>query len=234
MTKKKKSTESHDHDLFENPEAIAEQFSRTEQFIEKNKTAVSVVAGIILVAILGYMFSNYYIKGQNDNAQRDMFQAVYYFEADSLGKALNGDGNNYGFLEIISEYGMTDAANMANYYSGAIYLKLGDFENAVRYLSAFSANDYVIQARAYALIGDAKMELGDFAEAAGLYEKAADYNSNKQFSPTYLVKAAIANEQVGNLNAAKDNYQTIVDDFYGVLEYQESVKHLARLEGLAN
>ena len=234
MTKKKKSTESHDHDLFENPEAIAEQFSRTEQFIEKNKTAVSVVAGIILVAIIGYMFSNYYIKGQNDNAQRDMFQAVYYFEADSLGKALNGDGNNYGFLEIISEYGMTDAANMANYYAGAIYLKLGDFENAVRYLSSFSANDYVIQARAYALIGDAKMELGDFAEAAGLYEKAADYNSNKQFSPTYLVKAAIANEQAGNLNAAKDNYQTIVDDFYGVLEYQESVKHLARLEGLAN
>lgn len=234
MTKKRKSTENHDHDLFENPEAIAEQLSRTEQFIEKNKTVVSVIAGIIVVALLGYLFSNYYIQGQNDNAQRDMFQAVYYFEADSLGKALNGDGNNYGFLEIIDEYGMTDAANMANYYAGATYLKLGDFENAVRYLGAFSASDYVIQARAYALIGDAQMELGNYSEAASQYEKAADYNSNKQFSPTYLVKAAIANEQAGNLNAAKDNYQTIVDDFYGVVEYQESVKHLARLQGLAN
>ncbi|UXX80503.1 cytochrome C biosynthesis protein [Reichenbachiella carrageenanivorans] len=234
MTKKRKSTENHDHDLFENPEAIAEQLSRTEQFIEKNKTIVSVLAGIILVAIVGYMFSSYYIKGQNDNAQRDMFQAVYYFEADSLGKALNGDGNNYGFLEIISEYGMTDAANMANYYAGATYLKLGDFENAVRYLSDFSASDYVIQARAYALIGDAQMELGKFGEAAANYEKAADYNANKQFSPTYLVKAAIANEQAGDLSAAKDNYQAIVDDFYGVVEYQESVKQIARLKGLTN
>lgn len=234
MTKKKKSTESHDHDLFENPEAIAEQFSRTEQFIEKNKTMVSVIAGIIVIAIAGYVFSNYYIQGQNNNAQRDMFQAVYYFEADSLGKALNGDGNNYGFLEIISEYPMTDAANMANYYAGATYLKLGDFDNAVRYLSGFSASDYVIQARAYALIGDAQMELGKFADAASNYEKAAEYNSNKQFSPTYLIKAAIANEEAGNLSAAKENYQTIVDDFYGVLEYQESVKHLARLEGLTN
>lgn len=234
MTKKRKSTENHDHDLFENPEAIAEQLSRTEQFIENNKTVVSVIAGVIVLAIVGYMFSNYYIQGQNDNAQRDMFQAVYYFEADSLGKALNGDGNNYGFLEIINEYGMTDAANLANYYAGATYLKLGDFENAVRYLSAFSASDYVIQARAYALIGDAQMELGNFSEAASQYEKAAEYNANKQFSPTYLTKAAIANEQAGDLNAAKDNYQTIVDDFYGVVEYQESVKHLARLNGLAN
>lgn len=234
MTKKKKSAENHDHDLFENPEAIAEQLSRTEQFIEKNKTVVSVIAGIIVVAIVGYMFSSYYIQGQNDNAQRDMFQAVYYFEADSLGKALNGDGNNYGFLEIIEEYGMTDAANLANYYAGATYLKLGDYENAVRYLEAFSASDYVIQARAYALTGDAHMELGNFSEAASQYEKAAEYNANKQFSPTYLTKAAIANEQAGNLSAAKDNYQTIVDDFYGVVEYQESVKHLSRLEGLLN
>lgn len=234
MTKKKKSTENHDHDLFENPEAIAEQLSRTEQFIEKNKTAVSIAAGIVLVFIVGYMFSNYYFSGQNENAQRDMFQAVYYFEADSLGKALNGDGNNYGFLEIISEYGMTDAANMANYYAGATYLKLGDFENAIRYLSDFGADDYVIQARAYSLIGDAQMELGNFQEAAAQYEKAADYNANKQFSPTYLVKAAIANERAGDLQAAKNNYQSIVDDFYGVVEYQESVKHLARLEGLAN
>jgi hypothetical protein len=43
-----------------------------------------------------------------------MFQAVYYFEADSLDKALNGDGNNLGFLEIIDEYSVTDAANLAN------------------------------------------------------------------------------------------------------------------------
>lgn len=234
MTKKKKSTESHDHDLLENPEALAEQFSRTEQFVEKNKTAVSIVAGIILLAIGGYLFANYYISGRNQNAQRDMFQAVYYFEADSLGKALNGDGNNYGFIEIIEEYPLTDAGNLANYYAGATYLKLGDFENAIRYLSAFSADDYVVQARAYAMTGDANMELGNFEEAASFYEKAADYNANKQFSPTYLVKAAIANEKAGNLEGSIDNYQTIVDEYYETTEYQESVKQLARLKGLTN
>lgn len=234
MTKKKKSTESHDHDLLESPEALAEQFSRTEQFIEKNKTAVSIVAGIVLVAIVGYLFSNYYISGRNENAQRDMFQAVYYFESDSLGKALNGDGNNFGFIEIIEEYPMTDAGNMANYYAGATYLKLGDFDNAIRYLSDFSADDYIIQARAYSLTGDAHMELGNYEEASSLYEKAANYNANKQFSPVYFRKAAVANEKAGDLASAIENYQIIVDDYYQSLEYQEAVKHLARLKGLAN
>ena len=42
-----------------------------------------------------------------------MFQAVYYFEADSLDRGLNGDGNNLGFLDIIDEYGITDAANLS-------------------------------------------------------------------------------------------------------------------------
>ena len=233
MTKKKKSTENHNNDLLENPEALAEQFSLTEAFIEQNKTLVTVVTGAIFVLFMGYLLGKYYVDGQNKNAQRDLFQAVYYFEADSLGKALNGDGNNYGFLEIIDTYSMTDAANLSNYYAGATYLKLGDFENAVRYLGAFTASDYLIQARAYSLIGDANMELSNYAEAASFYEKAAGYNPNKQFSPTYLVKAAIANEQAGNLTSAKGNYQEIVDNFFGVTEYQESVKQLARLEGLA-
>ena len=233
MANKTNSTESHNNDLLENPEALAEQFSRTEHFIENNKSLVSTIVGVLLVGILGFAFGKYYIDGQNSNGQRDLFQAVYYFEADSLGKALNGDGNNYGFLEIIESYGMTDAANLSNYYAGATYLKLGDNDNAIKYLSAFSSSDYIIQARAYSLIGDAMMENGEFAEAASKYESAAADNANEQFSPTYLIKAAIANERAGSLSSAKRNYQEIVDEFFGVPEYQEAVKQIARLEGLA-
>lgn len=234
MAKTKKGNEEHHGtDLLENPEALAEQLSRTEQFIEKNKTLVSVVVGALAVIIAGFVFSRYYIDGQNQNAQRDLFQAVYYFEGDSLGLALNGDGNNYGFLEIIDEYGMTETANLANYYAGATYLKLGDFDNAINYLNSFSSSDYLIQSRAYALIGDANMELGDFAEAASYYEKAANNNANDVFSPVYLVKAAIANENAGNTAAALSNYKTIVAEYSKAPSYQDAKKHVARLEGNA-
>ena len=169
MAKKNKSTASHGNDLLENPYALAEQLSRTEEFVEKNKNGVIVVAGVFVVAILAYVFYNYYVTEQNKNAQRDLFQAVYYFEADSLGRALNGDGNNFGFLEIIDEYGVTKAANLANFYAGATYLKLGDFESAITYLNNFSSSDYLIQGRAYALLGDAYMGIKDYSTAVSFY-----------------------------------------------------------------
>lgn len=234
MTKKRKDTDSHGNDILENPEAIAQQFSKTEEFVEKNKTAVMALGALIALVILGYIFGTYYISEQNNNAQRDMFQAVYYFEADSLGKALNGDGNNYGFLEIIEEYSMTPAANLANYYAGLSYLKLGDNESGLRYLEEFSASDYLVQSRAYSLMGDACMDLKNFEKAATYYEKAADNNSNKQFSPTYLMKAAIANEKSNNYQSAISNYQTIIDEYYNVVDYNDAKKHKARLEGMLN
>ena len=234
MAKKNKNTEAAGNDLLENPEALAEQFSRTEEFVEKNKNIVLVVGGVFLVAILGYMFYNYYVGEQDKNAQRDLYQAVYYFEADSLGRALNGDGNNFGFLEIIEEYGMTSTSNLAYYYAGATYLRLGDYNNAISYLEKFSVSDYLVQARAYSLIGDAYMELQQYEMAVSYYEKAANYNANKQFTPIYLVKAAIANEKSNNLESAIANYQTILDDYYGAAEYSDAKKHKARLQGALN
>jgi len=234
MAKKNKKTNTEGNDLFENPDALVEQISRTEEFVEKNKNGVMIVGGIFVAAILAFMFYNYYVSEQNKNAQRDLFQAVYYFEADSLGRALNGDGNNFGFLEIIEEYGVTKSANLANFYAGATYLKLGDFESAISYLSNFSSSDYLIQARAYALLEDASMGTQNYEKAVSYYEKAAKYKANKQFSPTYLVKAAVANEKLNNIESAIANYQTILDNYFGATEYMDAKKHKARLEGLIN
>ena len=234
MAKKNKNKEAAGNDLLENPEALAEQFSRTEEFVEKNKNVVLAVGGAIALVIVGYMFYNYYITEQNSNAQRDLYQAVHYFEADSLGRALNGDGNNFGFLEIIEEYGNTDASNLASYYSGATFLKLGDYENAISYLEDFSSSDYLVQARAYSLIGDAYVGLEEYESAVKYYEKAANYNANKQFSPVYLIKAAVTNEALQDFESALANYQTILDDYFGAAEYPEAKKQKARLEGLLN
>jgi len=238
MAKTKKASArkgaEHGNDLLESPEALAEQLTRTEEFLEKNRQLVLIVGAVIVLAVTGVIFYNYYQSNQNATAQKELFQAVYYFEADSLGQALNGDGNNYGFLDIIDLYGATKAGNLANFYAGATYLKMGDFESAVRYLKSFSSSDDLVQARAYALIGDAYMEQLDYSRAADYYQQASDYKPNKQFTPTYLTKAAIAYERQGDINTALKCYTTIVDKFYGAAEYQEAKKHKARLEVLAS
>lgn len=236
-TKKAKSAEHSKHELLESPEALRSTLiTSTEDFFKKKKNqriflGIGVAVALIIAGIFGYQ---YYQSNQNQIAQEEMFQAVFYFEADSLNKALNGDGNNYGFLEIIDEFGGTEAANLAHFYAGVSYLKQGEYENAIGHLQDFSASDYLLQARAYALIGDAYMELEQYDEAAQHYEKAADYKPNRFFTPGYLEKAAMAYEAKGDYKAAADRYQRITEEFPTSTAYQEALKHVARLEGLAS
>ena len=222
------------NELLESPEALAEQLTKTEQYLEKNKKFVLIAIGSLALVISVFFLGRYYIKNQNNQAQIDMFQAVYYFESDSLDLALNGDGNNYGFLDIIDNYGFTKTANLANYYVGASYLKKGEFENAIEYLSEFSGDDLIVQARAYALIGDAYMELNDYPTAAEFYSKAAEYKPNEFLSPLYLVKAANAYEKLMDFESASDCFETIIKEYPESSEYQNARKHKARLDGLAS
>ena len=186
--------------------------------------------GAILLIAGGYFGWNYYIDSQEGEAQKEMFQAIRYFEADSLNLAFNGDGNNLGFKQIIEEFGKTPAGNLANYYAGAIHLKQGKFPLAIFYLEDYKANDLLIQPRAYSLIGDAYMEQKDYENASKWYNKAADYKPTKEFTPSYLMKAALAFEKLNQKEKAMEAYQKLIDNFWESSEVQNAKKYKARLE----
>ena len=226
MTKKKEETT----DLLENAEVLQEKLIGIEHWAEKNpKIIIGIVAGIILIAggIFGW---RYYTGTQDAVAQKEMFQAIHYFESDSLNLSLNGDGNNLGFLQIIDDYGYTKAGNLANFYAGAAYLKQGKYSLAIYYLQDFKANDLLVQPRAYSLIGDAYMEQKDFDNAVSFYNKASDYKPNKEFTPIYLMKAALAYEKLNKNDKAIEAYQRIIDEYYQSSEVQNAKKYKARLE----
>ncbi len=231
MAKTKKKPESGGLDLIENPEAFV---SKTEEFFnnKKNQNIVFGVGGFIAIVVFAFMGYKYYIQNRNNEAQEEMFQAVYYFEADSLGKALNGDGNNYGFLDIADLYSGTKAANLSKFYIGSIYMKMSDFDNAIRYFDDFSGSDMLLQARAYSLTGDAYMELEDFEGAISYYRRASDYKPNEGFTPAYLSKLALAYEMNGEFGEAANAYATITENYPNSPESTSAKKHKARLEGL--
>tara|TARA_Y100000768_G_scaffold387160_1_gene377514 strand:- start:1054 stop:1761 length:708 start_codon:yes stop_codon:yes gene_type:complete len=216
----------------DNQEVVNETLSKSEEFINKNKNYLMLFFGIITISIAAFSIFSYLKSNQNENAQNEMFQAVYYFEKDSLVQALNGDGNNYGFLEIIDEYSLSEAANLSRFYAGASYLKLGNYQNAINYLDQFSSSDLLVQARAYSLIGDAYVELEDYENAIYYFEKASSENPNQFFTPSYLLKLALVYEEVSDLKSAIKSYETIISDFKDSPEYQTSLKNKSRLEGL--
>lgn len=222
--------EEHKNDLLENPEVLASKLEGAENWVEKHSKTAITIAVVIALVVTGYFLFGYYKSSQNEQAQKEMFQAVYYFETDSLNLALNGDGNNLGFLDIIDEYGISDAGNLAHFYAGAAYLKQGKFDDAIEHLDDFKSNDLLVQPRAYSLIGDAYMEQNKFEDAVKYYEKAADYQPNKYFTPAYLMKAALAYEKLKQNDKAKEAYDEIITKFWESSEFQNARKYKARLE----
>jgi tetratricopeptide (TPR) repeat protein len=222
--------EQHKNEILENPEALAHTLEDAEGWVEQNSKIVIGVVAVLILAVGGYFGFTYYKDTQNAEAQNQMFQAVHYFEQDSLNLALEGDGNNLGFLTIIEDYGITDAARLANFYAGAAYLKQGKYELARLYLEDFSSNDLLVQARAYSMIGDTYMEEQKFADAANYYDKAANYKPNKYFTPTYLMKAALAYEKQKLNDKAIEAYNKIINDYSDSAEYQNARKYKAMLE----
>ena len=90
----------------EEEEVIVEEVGTdvsAEDFLSQNQNLILVIVLLIVVVAgaLIYFFSNQ--GSQNAEANEAMFQAIYYYEQDSLNLALNGDGNNYGFLDVIDE-----------------------------------------------------------------------------------------------------------------------------------
>lgn len=228
-TSKTKKKQSESAEWIEDPNALRERLSKTEEFLEKNRRWVFTLGGALVVLIIAFFAFRYYLERRNQTAQANMFQAQYYFESDSLNLALDGDGNNYGFLEIIDEYPLTEAANLAHYYAGVSFLDLGEFEDAIRHLKKFKSKDLLVQARAYALIGDAYMEQENYESAASSYRKAANYKPNEFFTPTYLMKEALALELNGKTSSAIGVYQKVVDEYPESDRVAEAKKELARL-----
>jgi len=222
-------------ELLEKPENLIEdiQNGKWEIWFEQYKNIITYVGGGILGVAFLIVGWKYYTTTQNEEGQAAMFQAVYYFESDSLNKALNGDGNNLGFVDLASDYNFTKAGNLAKFYAGASYLKLGQYDQALDYLQSFSSSDILVQARAYSLTGDAYMEQEDYESAASNYKKAADWKPTKEFSPEYLMKLGLASELNKDYDAAVRAYQQIIDEYPNSQKVNEAKKYKGMNEALA-
>jgi len=195
---------------------------------------IGAIVGVAVLVIASVLFFLNYTKEQkNIDAQNEIFQAQYYYENDSLEYALQGDGRNLGFLDIIDIYSGTEVANLASFYAGASYLKQRQYEQAIDYLEDFSTSEILVQGRAYSLIGDAYMELGNFTDAADNYETAANTVDDEYFSPGYLLRASLAYEKAGDINSGIAALDQIINNYKSANEVLEARKQKARLQVLA-
>ena len=221
---KKKTTQ---HDNLQNIESA---LTKTEQFIEDNQNLFLYIIGGIVLVVVGYLaITRFYIQPRQKEAQSQMFMAEQYFEKDSFNLALNGDGNYLGFLDIMDEYGITRQAKLSRYYAGISYLRLGQFSEAVDYLSRFKTKDILLGPVSRGALGDAYLELGEQEKALKLYEKAATMSDNEMTAPISLMKAGNLLESMGHPEAALKHYNNVKKKYPDTMEGRMIDKYISRV-----
>jgi tetratricopeptide (TPR) repeat protein len=225
MTNDKKSKQ------VDNLTEVESALTKTEQFLESNQKLISIVIGSIVVIAIGYLGLNkFYVEPRSKSAQDQMFTAQNYFEKDSFNLALNGDGTNLGFLDIIDDFGSTDAGNLANYYAGVSYLHMGQFDKAIDYLKKFDTDDALLGPISVGAQGDAQLELGKTDKALDLYTKAYKMNENGLTAPIYMLKAAEILESSNKTADALKIYESIKLKFPESNEGKNIDKYIARIK----
>lgn len=193
---------------------LNETINKAEGYLTENKKSITIIAGAVLVVILGYFgYTNLIVKPQEESALKEMFMAERYFQQDSVDLAIKGDSQFMGFEGIIDSYGSSSCANRAHYYLGMCYMKKGDWDQAIEYLSGYDAEDDVTGALALGAIGDANLEKGNKEEASKFYMKAVDWDKNQFTAAIFLMKAATVKELMNDYKGATDIYERIKKDY---------------------
>jgi len=222
---KKKSTQAG------NLQELESALTKTEQFIEDNQKIILYVIGALVMIVGMFLgFNKFYLQPKENEAESQMFMAVNYFEQDSFNLAINGDGNYFGLLDIIDNYGITKKANLAKYYTGMSYLHLGEYEEALYYLNKFKTKDLLLAPITEGSKGDAYLELGDTNNALKQYKKAIAFPENELTTPIFTMKAASLLESMGKLQDAITMYENIKAKYPNSEEGINVDRYIARIK----
>ena len=213
----------------ENVEAVVEAVSKTEKFFHENGKVLGIAAAAVVVAAAVIFCVNKFVyQPAQAEAQGQMAVAEEIFRTGDYELALNGDGNVLGFAQIIDEYG-AKAGKAATFYAGVCELQLGNWDLALEYLKAYKGKDAILKARAIACMGDAYVGLEDYTKALGCFEKAAAVVDN-MFAATYLLKAGVVAEKLGQNEKALGFYTQIKEQYPDSVEGYDVDKYIGRVE----
>lgn len=229
-TKQNQNLESQD------PEVVIESaINKSEAFLHDNGKLLITILIAVVIVVGGYFGYKYLYQAPRVGKAADMmFVAEQQFAIDSFAVALNGDGNNAGFLEVIEKYGATAQGNIANHYAGVCYIKMGEMDKAMEYLKKFDATEgapnVLVNAQNFGLQADILSQKQNYKEAAKMYEKAIEAANNSFTTPIYLKKAALVYTQLGDNKKALELYQRVADEFGSSMEARDIEKFIGQLE----
>lgn len=208
---------------------IGALYTRSELFLEKNRTPVTIAVVAVLVLVAGVLgYRKFIAEPKAKQAAEAIWKAQYYFEIDSLDLALNGDGNYLGFAQVADEYGSTPTGKLAKFYIAVINHQKGDLETALQFYQEADLGDDVLRVMAVGNQGDILSDLGRPAEAAAQFMQAADLVKSDYTTPMFLMKAGIVYQQQNDWKNAEKCFSRIANEYPFSPDANTAKKYAAR------
>jgi tetratricopeptide (TPR) repeat protein len=203
---------------------------RVQVLYEKNKKVINGVLTVALVIVAAvFAYFRLYLGPREEKAAAKVFYAQQYFSADSLERALQGDGQHPGFIKVMRDYSGTKTANICHYYAGMCYLRLGNFKSAIKQLEDFNGKGTLLSTAAAGALGNAYLESGNVKKAIDQFEKAAADKNDAVQSPMYLLNLGAAYEMNKQPEEARKAYLRIRDEYPTSTQARDIDRILARL-----
>jgi len=204
---------------------------KAKDFWTRYQKVILIASTAIILLAGGYLgYKNFYKLPAEKKAVDALYRAEEYYRMDSLQKALNGDLASAGFLKIIDRYGGTKAANLARFYAGDCFIRLGNYAAAQKHLEKFKTESKPMQAAAYSLLGSVYAEQNKNDDAIRYYKKAAHhFPEDNENASLYLALAAGLCEKTGKKNEAIELYKELKEKYYQTTYGYEADKHLGKL-----
>jgi tetratricopeptide (TPR) repeat protein len=188
------------------------------------------LGGLLLIVVVVFLGGRMGLFGDNpekvaqDNA--DMLNAAHYYEADSMNRAIAM------FSDLEGGMASKKGENLVKFYLGTAYLAIGNHDEAISYLEDYKKKGSMLSAGAYAALGYAYEEKGEFETAAKMFETAASMpEENDASTPWLFMEAGRCYESVGNKDAALKLYVQIKNDYGNSEEAQYIDRYIGRLNG---
>lgn len=207
---------------------VEDALTQSEAFFIKNKkTIIGAILAIIIIVAGVVMYKHLYADPREEKAQTALFKGQEYFEADSYAEALNGDSIGFvGFAKIANEYSGTKAANLAKAYMGLCYAHLGKYDEALKALDSFDANDQMVAPSIKGAMGNCYAQLGQLDKASSILLKAASEADNNTLSPIFLLQAGEILVKQGKYDDAIQAYTSIKDNYFRSYQAMDIDKYI--------
>ena len=203
---------------------------RVQLVYEKNKKVINgVLTAVLVIGAAIFAYFRLYLGPREEKAAAKVFYAQQYFAADSLERALQGDGQHPGFVKVMRDYSGTKTANVCHYYAGMCYLRMGNYKNAIKQLEDFDGKGTLLATAAAGALGSAYLESGNTKKAIDEYEKATADKEDVVQTPMYLMSLGAAYEMNKQPEEAKKAYMRIRDEFPMSTQARDIDRYLARL-----